>query len=205
MSHHTRVFGLFALPAILLAGCAPEGQDMGEDEGAEAAEAPPTQRPMEEPGFTDWDVNTDQSMDRQEFAMWSQEEGAFDSWIGDDGSFDREAFLGDVHSALDINDDGQVTESDWTAAVQQLFGDEDTGEWATWDTNSDAQLDADEFATAAEQHGLFTRIDADGDSTLTEEEVRDFTFNLFDANGDERLDMTEWDAGRSTWLGDDLM
>lgn len=210
MHHNTRILGLLALPALLLAACEPQGQDERGTAGADAAEAPPTQRPTEqpmaeEPTIADWDQNGDQALDRQEFGSWAQEEESFDDFVGDDGIVDFEAIQEDLHSALDVDGDGTVGEGDWDAAMQDLFGDDPFGEWADWDVDGDAELDTEEFRQGAEQHGLQERMDEDDDGSVTQQEVEGFFFDLFDANDDESVDMTEWNSGRDSWLGDSGM
>ncbi len=205
MREHTRFFGLLALPALLLAACAPEGQD-GATTGAEAdaAEAPPTQRPTTQPGFSDWDMDGDASLNEQEFGQWAREEGPFGTWFGEEG-VDFDQIHQDLHSAMDMNSDGTVDESDWSAGIRELFGNEDPGQWSEWDTNGDGQLDEEEFTQAIQTSGLQERMDEDGDGTVTEAEVQTFFFGLMDRNDDGRLDTTEWNSGRETWFGDDGM
>lgn len=210
MNHNTRILGLLALPALLFAACAPEGQDERGTAGADAAEAPPTQRPTEqpmgeEPSLAEWDQNGDQVMDRTEFGAWAQSEGPFDDFIDDEGIVDFEAIQGELHSALDVDGDGTVGEGDWDSAMQDLFGSEPFGEWADWDIDADAELNEEEFRQGAEQHGLQDRMDGDGDGSVSQQEVQDFFFELFDENDDDSVDMNEWNSGRDSWLGDSGM
>jgi hypothetical protein len=39
---------------------------------------------------------------------------------------------------------------------------------------------------------------------IDQEELGDFFFDLFDANDDSGLDVTEWDGVRADWLGDGM-
>lgn len=202
MSQHARFLGILALPAFLFMGCAPEGQDtQGRDE-ADAAEAPATQRPMEmgDDEFSNWDRSGDQTLDRQEFGMWIEDEGVFDDWFDTEDNVDRDQLASDLHEKLDRNDDGEVTETDWTTSSLDLFGAEDPGQWSEWDLDADGELSEDEFQQVAEEKGLYGRIDQNGDAVISDEEARDFYFDLFDRNDDGQVDMSEWEEGRSTWF-----
>lgn len=208
MSMHTRVLGLLALPVFLLAGCDPAGQESQPAGDADAAEAPPTQRPaqgLEETegvDFSEWDANGDRALDQNEFNAWAEEEGVFDDWFGDDG-IDLQAVEEEIRSAIDLNDDGEIDQEDWNAAmneIRQVFGGESPGEWSEWDTDGDGQLTSEEFRHVAEQRGLQEQMDVDGDGQVSQEDVHSFYFGLVDENGDGRIEADEWNQNHDTWF-----
>ena len=173
-----------------------------DDVEAEAAEAPPTQRPTTT-AFGEWDMNQDQTLQRDEFTRWSSDEGVFDDWIGDEG-FDLEAFRGNVQDAWDIDDDGNITETEWQAGTQALYPDAQVGAFADWDADGDGNLTEEEMAAADERVDVQGALDANADGMVDEQDLGDFFFEVFDANGDGQLDTTEWEVGRDTWLDDGM-
>lgn len=186
------------LAALLLVGC---GE--AEEEGAPAvdtAEGTHTGRPAEISSFSDWDEDGNQHLDGEEFAMWAQDEEVFEDWVGEEG-VDMEVFHQHLQTALDVNADGDINEPDWSTGVQPLFGDGDPGAWSDWDVDGDGELSGPEFIQAAEDQGLHARIDRNDDAVITQQELHEFYFGLFDRNRDGRLDSNEWSQGRATWLG----
>lgn len=203
MSHRAGIIGLFALPGLFLGGCAPDAGQQTDDVEAEAAEAPPTERPTTT-AFGEWDINQDQALQRDEFISWSGDEGVFDDWIGDQG-FDLETFRGDLREAWDMDGDGNIIESEWQAGTQSLFGENpQIGNFSDWDVDGDGQISEEEMAAADERINIREQLDQNGDGTIDRQEVGDFFFEAFDQNDDGQLDTTEWETGRSTWFGDGM-
>jgi hypothetical protein len=200
MSKHRRTpLGLGALLPItlLIAGCDAQGTDDRPE-----TEAPLTDRPVEVATFSQWDEDGDQHLDSLEFVMWVQDENVFGDWVGEEG-VDMEVFHDHLQTALDVNADGDIDERDWSIGIQRIFGDEDPGTWEEWDLDGDGTLDGAEFMQGAEHHGLHARVDQNGDQVITIRELQAFYFELFDRNGDGRIDSNEWNQGRATWLGQD--
>jgi len=202
MSQRAGIIGLFAMPGLLLGGCAPDTGQQMDDVEAEAAEAPPTQRPTTT-AFGQWDINQDQSLQRDEFNGWSTDEGVFDDWIGDEG-FDREAFRENVREAWDVDGDGSITEQEWQAGTQALYPNAQVGTYVDWDVDGDGALTQEEMAAADERVDIQGQLDANGDGTVDQRDLGDFFFEVFDANDDGQLDTTEWEVGRSTWFDDGM-
>lgn len=203
MSHRAGIIGLLALPGLFLGACAPDAGQQTDDVEAEAAEAPPTQRPTTT-AFSEWDINQDQSLQRDEFISWSGDEGVFDDWIGDQG-FELETFREDLREAWDMDGDGNIIESEWQAGTESLFGgNPQIGNFTDWDTDGDGQLSQEEMMAADERINVVEELDANGDGTVEPGEVGDFFFEAFDMNDDDQLDTTEWETGRSTWFGDGM-
>jgi hypothetical protein len=188
------------LATLILVGCVSGDEDAAP--AIDTAEGSPSGRPVEISSFSDWDEDGDQHLDAREFGMWTQDEDVFGDWIRVEG-VDIEIFHEHLQTALDANADGDIDERDWSAGIQRLLGDGDSGAWSDWDTDGDGELRGPEFIQAAEDHGLNARVDSDGDAVITQQELRDFYFGIFDRNGDGRLDSNEWSQGRATWLGHD--
>jgi hypothetical protein len=81
----------------------------------------------------------------------------------------------------------------------------DHGTWTDWDLDGNAELDVSETAEAETRYGFYDRIDINQDMVIDQEELGDFFFDLFDANDDSGLDVTEWDGVRADWLDDGMM
>ncbi|HET9948622.1 MAG TPA: hypothetical protein VFQ22_06855 [Longimicrobiales bacterium] len=202
MHRRPEVIGLSALAVLFLVACEPQaGQDQGaEMEPMDQQEQQQQQAEIQaDSPFGEFDANQDQALQREEFVNWTIQENALEGIVTDEG-LDREAFQERIVEVWDVDSDGNVSQAEWQSGAQRLFGDGEVGTFQQWDTNGDGSLSADEVRAAAEERGLWERLDADGNATIDRNEVGDFFFQVFDMNGDSELDATEWESGRGTWF-----
>lgn len=194
-----------ALALLALGACGPGDAEEAPGNApadAEAAEAPPIQRPTSAPDFSEWDREGDMALAPEEFGAWAEDQGIFDGWSTDEG-IDFEAMQEDIHSSLDVSGDGQVDRNDWDAVEEQLrgmFGGEHPGEWEEWDRDGDGTLSVEEFRTGAGERDLRGQVDVDGNGQLTPQDLQGYYFRLLDENRDGLVDLAEWSANLSVWV-----
>lgn len=99
------------------------------------------------------DTDGDGLLSRAEFDAGLQQAGLFDRLDSDaSGRLGIHEFYGGVHDVLDLNDDGVLTEGEWSGASGWFGGDSAFGEW---DADADGILDNGEVAAAAKDGGLY--------------------------------------------------
>ena len=172
---------------VALAGCA-DTYDEGEELGAEDEVGLEETEPADglDYGYSEWDVNTDRALGRDEFGTWAGEQG----WA----EMDEEGFSETTVGLWDVDDDDRVSEQEWTDATDRWYGDDvEYGTWADWDGDGDSFLDANEVREGMETNNLYDRVDMDNDAVFDDEELADWWFDVWDFNDDETIDTTEWD------------
>lgn len=202
-----RIPGLLLAALIPLVACDTDTGEMGRTGADEelqtqpAAETPSMEEPVtEEVGFAEWDTDADQQLAREEWDSWYRQEGLYDQWNTDaeDGLTSAELADGAI-LIWDADDDGALTEDEWSQGVGTWFADEDHGAWDEWDANGDGVLDANEVAEGLETRNLYDRVDRDSDALIDDEELADWWFDIWDANDDDHIDTTEWDQLGTEW------
>lgn len=166
--------GIFA--GVAMAGCSPlEGLVGGEDPNA----------------FASIDTNGDDGISAKEFQTWGEAEGLLSMLGGSDDGIATLDLADGVYPLWDIEGSG-ITEAEFNQGLATWFPDADAGDFAEWDLDGDASLDRDELAAGFAHTGLSSAWDADGDGILSPREVDGELYDLFDTNGDARLDKREW-------------
>lgn len=70
----------------------------------------------------------------------------------------------------------------------------------TLDANGDSYLDEDEIAEWVDEEGVFQQWDSDADAELDADEIHGNAFALWDSNGDGTITETEWQTGSELFL-----
>ena len=73
----------------------------------------------------------------------------------------------------------------------------------TVDANGDSWLDHDEIRESADASGVFDIWNADADSELDPDQIAGNAFKLWDRDGDKKLSREEWETGAELWYPDD--
>ncbi|MDP8909610.1 MAG: hypothetical protein M3N47_10960 [Chloroflexota bacterium] len=77
------------------------------------------------------------------------------------------------------------------------------GDFDTLDANGDSYLDNDEIRESADVSGTFDAWNADADSELDPDQIAGNAFRLWDRDGNQRLSKEEWETGTELWYPDD--
>lgn len=195
------ILGLALAALIPLAACDAGGEQADDvDLGQEVETAPTTDAASEQAGLIEWDTDTNQELNRQEWDAWYADQGTYDQWNSDnqEGLTRDELATGTV-GLWDSDSDGSLTENEWNEGMGTWYGDQDYGAWGEWDANGDSALDANEVAEGLEREGLYDTVDRDSDALVDDEELADWWFDIWDGNDDEIIDTTEWDEVGTEW------
>lgn len=156
MANLARSLSFIGLMIALVAfvGCAEESGTTEEGEPLNGQQLGQTEGALETDNnwYSNWDADTSDPLNQEEFAAGFEEEGFFDDW--------------------DMDNDTYLSEEEFNDA----FGDEEwfqeDGDWFnTWDANSDDQIDEDELST-----GLFDTWNENDNEAL---EQNEFDSTLF--------------------------
>ena len=74
----------------------------------------------------------------------------------------------------------------------------------TVDANGDSYLDNDEIRESADAAGAFDAWNADADSELDRDEIAGNAFRLWDRDGNKKVSEKEWQTGTELWYPDDV-
>lgn len=91
--------------------------------------------------FDNWDVNSDDYLDEDEFFDAYDEVGYYNEW--------------------DEDDDDSLSESEWEMAADEHLAAYDSGKFSDWDTDGNGNISESEL-----QEGLFELIDQDNDGRI---------------------------------------
>ena len=76
--------------------------------------------------------------------------------------------------------------------------------FGTLDANGDSYLDDDEIRESADVSGIFDTWNADADSELDHDQIAGNAFRLWDRDGNERISEEEWRSGTELWYPEDV-
>jgi hypothetical protein len=196
MRRTKRHVALALVAGLAMFGCADGYDDEAEIDEAEAEVGPEAEMAEAEYGFVEWDADQNRYLDENEWTTWDADRDR-SAWNtdGEDG-LSAEEFGATTVTLWDRDDDGLVSEDEWTEGTDRWFGDDvDYGVWADWDMDGDSELDANEVREGFETNNLYDRVDGDADAIIDDEELADWFFDVFDLNDDAQIDTTEWDWG----------
>ena len=77
------------------------------------------------------------------------------------------------------------------------------GDFDTLDANGDSYLDNDEIRESADVSGTFDAWNADADSELDPDQIAGNAFRLWDRDDNQKLSKEEWETGSELWYPDD--
>lgn len=155
--------------------------------------------------FNDYDVNTDQQWDRDEFNTRMQENQAYQNWQNKEGTVTDNDFYEGTFNRWDVNKDNYLDTAEFNTGNRAWESDYGNN-FNAWDQNRDNRLHVNEYTTGMNETGIYNDWDTNADSTLDEDEFYEGTFNSLDTNRDNRIDTNEYnqaDIGRWSGTGDD--
>lgn len=203
----TRCIGPVLLGTFALMGCAEQGADetemeaMDADTAAMEAEPMPMEAPVGDTASDDiavWNTDADARLTQSEFSGWLQEHDFYAEWNTDGAEgLTAQEFGAGLAGVLDANDDGAVSEMEWSEAAASWTGPE--ASFADWDTNGDSSLDEAEIVAGIQEGEMWSQWDQDGNGTLDQAEFEAAVFAAWDTNDDNHVDEMEWGAHFDRW------
>lgn len=151
--------------------------------------------------FNEYDANTDQQWDRDEFNTRMEENQAYQNWQNEEETVTEDAFYEGTFSRWDVNNDNYLDTAEFNTGNRAWETDYGNN-FNTWDQNRDNRLDVNEYTTGMNETGVYNDWDTNADRTLDEDEFYEGTFNRWDTNRDNRIDTNEYNqADVDTWSG----
>ena len=145
----------------------------------------------------DWDANSDQQIDREEFNSGMEASGVFDIWDGDaSGSLDQTELREGLYGQMDSNQDQSVSMDEWNVH-SETFG-KTYGDWSPADTTSG--FDMEEYKQAFEDNSVQDSFDADQSGDVSENEFSDAAFGATDRDQDGWISFDETAMFDKNWL-----
>lgn len=117
--------------------------------------------------YGDWDVDNDRFLNEEEFTA-----SFFQTW--------------------DLNNDGRISQGEWNTVISDYSNGIDATNWQAWDTDGDGFMERVEFDASFPAMGWRDSWDTDSDDRITNKEYAAGIFTLWDTNGDNVLDETEY-------------
>ncbi|MDF9795688.1 Ca2+-binding EF-hand superfamily protein [Catalinimonas alkaloidigena] len=146
--------------------------------------------------FQDWDSNQDELLDNNEFDNAFTNSPYFDNWNQDGDQYISEnEFYQSYAAMIDENEDGNISNEEWDAAVNSYFSGYDfkvENLMEEWDQNSDGNLSKEEITSSLAESDYFDEWDSDGDEQLSEKEFAKGTFSTWDTDGDGLVQAEEY-------------
>lgn len=143
-------------------------------------------------GFNEWDADTDQNWNEDEYSAWSENEGLYSTWDANaDGFYDDNEINNGIFTDWDEDEDGFLSNDEYAkgnSAWEKEYGDH----FDTWDANDDNLLDAEEYATGVNDSGLFGDWDTDNDEVYNEDELNRGFFGTYDRDDDGFVSDSEY-------------
>lgn len=166
----------------------------GEAEARQTAEVAQDERgeqaileTFEDEGFSDWDVDGDEVLSREEFSRGFA--NLFDDWDTDDDDIltERETQAG-VWDMWDVNEDGVVSEGEW----DDPWFEGTYAQFETWDIDDDEILTRTEFGRVWDGSGVWAAWDDDGDLLVSRDELESSIWAAWNLDDDATITRNEW-------------
>jgi len=147
--------------------------------------------------YDSWDANQNSGIDDQEFEQAFTTSPYYDDWNQDDNrEVSQEEFSQGFFNVIDKNDDGLLSNEEWQQGKEAYFSDvavDDTEE-LSWDQNGDQQVQPEEFQSALNELDYYRQWDEDSDGKLSEPEVAQGVFAMWDTDGNGVIEANEYEV-----------
>lgn len=150
--------------------------------------------------FEDWDKNNSGKIEKQEFVN-TFTLNYFEDWDRkDNGYLDDEDFYQIYYDVMNRDQNGGVSEEEFTWAYEYYNRGEFRDEYENWDLNDDFILTYDEYKKGLYESTFFSQWDFDENGELSEEELATGMFRVFDIDDDGKVDRDEYDTYKDYYL-----
>ena len=143
-----------------------------------------------------FDLNGDRALDPQEVSKTypNNFDGIWD--IDRNGYLDLKEFYNTTFLNTDSNWDNMISVAEWTEGRLRMFGDWAEKDFSGFDENKDGRLSRNEWHEIFKDSGFFESYDADANSSVTQTELNQGFFVVWDLNDDNKVDEAEFNAYR---------
>lgn len=163
--------------------------------GTQEATAESNARPITVTSYgslADWDLDGNGQIEKSEFDQRLITTRLFADWDGDnDGELTDLEFTTSLYKAWDVNGDEIVDVYEYKFGNGVWLADGTMyGTFSDWDADGNQELSLVEFKTQEDR--LMESFDSDGNDELTDLEFRTGMYKAWDVNGDEIVDLYEF-------------
>ena len=195
VSKGVKLFGGFLTAGLLMFGSASFAQERDNVVNPEVDE------------FNQYDTNTDQSLDRDEFDTRMGEDRTFDAWDTDrDGILNEDEFNEGTRNWRDqrtqegLNTEGGVLENEGEATEGVLENENNTTEGVMGEENEALNNEGISNDEIGERNfGTFNDWDTDRDGSINRDEYNEGVYKNWDTNQDGALDTNEFNEGNNNF------
>lgn len=140
--------------------------------------------------FSDIDSDGNLELSRSELEAFGRQ--VFIAWDSDaDQQIGEDEFYSGVYDTWDLDEDASLTEAEYQDGWAAWFGDMDQASYVDLDTDANAGLSEEEFASGLATAGIYDSY-ADG-TTFGEEEFTTIIHDAYDVDNDEVITQAEYD------------
>ncbi len=149
--------------------------------------------------FAVLDTDGDQSVTREEFALWGRDHGLLETFVSPgEKTVGETALARGLFELWNVEGTG-INENEWTEGARLWLPAADLGYFTNWDVNRNGVLDENEMVAGFSHSGGLRAFDEDGNGQIAPNELLAQFHRVFDENGDERVDSGEWASGLERW------
>ena len=151
-------------------------------------------------GFTDFDLNENNEIDKLEFTEVFTDNFYQDWNKTDDEYLDDDEFHQVVYNVWDADGDNRLTEDEWTMGYDYYYGAHVIVDYDKIDLNKDNYLVMNEFENILTGTNFFVEWDTDKNLQIDENELAEGVFERWDIDNSGKLEQDEFAEFDSYYL-----
>lgn len=142
--------------------------------------------------YEDWDSDADEVINNQEFYDGITATGYHANWdLNADGSVTDEEMLLGFYRVWDTDGDKLIDQAEWEANMPENA--DEFSDMDSWNQDGQEGLNFDEFAETLSNTAFYERLDANLDDEISDEELSNSLYYLWDNDADGYVEMTEYE------------
>lgn len=142
--------------------------------------------------FSDFDINANNSIEKEEFTKVFTE-NFYDDWNNDDDEYlDDEDFYLSVYEIWDTNNDMLLSKDEWILGYDYYYGDFILTGYDAIDLDGDGFVDYNEYTGVLNDTDFYIQWDVDASEYLSEKELASGVFNIWDVDNSNALEIDEF-------------
>ena len=151
--------------------------------------------------FSDWDKNGDDKISDEEFVTLFTSMYYSDWDMDGSVNVNPDEFYENSFYVWDMNNDNYIIEREWRKGMEFYLEEyEDELKFEDVDADYDDMIDMDEYENAMKQTNMFLDVDVDEDEYVTESELAEAMFRLWDLDDSGFIEKGEYVAYKNFYL-----
>lgn len=142
--------------------------------------------------YDDWDQDQDEVINDEEFYEGITATGYHANWdLNSDDNVSDEEVLRGFYRIWDSDGDGVIDKAEWQANIPENA--DEFSNMDSWENDNQEGLSYDEFAETLAGTEFYERLDENMDDEITEEELSNSLYYLWDNDGDGYVEVAEYE------------